>query len=174
MEDSKTVYNVLCMVSDINIKYTKKGDAMATIAVEDQTGSLDVVVFPRSFSEFKSQLFKDGISFVKLRVGRDYRDQKNYVLVECTTIDNQQRESVDQIFGIYLPKKFHLDTKYMSKLKGIVLSHAGKYPMRLYTSRSAVLKLNNEYFVDPDGQLKRDVAHLFQEYNQEKKGSKNG
>jgi len=174
MEDSKTVYNVLCMVSDINIKYTKKGDAMATIAVEDQTGSLDVVVFPRSFSEFKSQLFKDGISFVKLRVGRDYRDQKNYVLAECTTIDNQQRESVDQIFGIYLPKKFHLDTKYMSKLKGIVLSHAGKYPMRLYTSRSAVLKLNNEYFVDPDGQLKRDVAHLFQEYNQEKKGSKNG
>lgn len=172
LDDQKEIVKCLAMVSDIKVKYTKKGDAMATISIEDQTGSLDLVCFPKKWNVLKDQILQKGIAYVSIRIGRDYRDERNYVLQDCKNIETTQKIINEEIFGIYLPKKFHLDVKYMSKLKGIVLSHAGSSPLKLYTGRSTVLKLQNEYNVDPTVGMKMEIKDLFDKYVRSRKKGK--
>ena len=171
LDDQKELVKCLVMISDIKVKYTKKGDAMATLTIEDQTGTIDVVCFPKKWDELKHEILQKGIAYVSFRIGRDFRDERNFILQKVDNIHQVEQQVNEEIFGIYLPKKFHLDVKYMSKLKGIVLSHAGKSPLRLYTSRSSVLKLKNEYYLDPTVGMKMEVKELFDKYvNSKKKG----
>lgn len=173
LDDQKELVKCLVMISDLKVKYTKKGDAMAIITAEDQTGSIDLVCFPKKWHELKPVVSQKGIALITFKIGRDFRDERNFILQKCDLVNGfEEEQQVEEIFGIYLPKKFHLDVKYMSKLKGIILSHAGKYPLRLYTSRSAMLKLKNEYHVDPNLQMKIEIKELFDKYISSKKKGK--
>jgi len=49
---------------------TKKGDAMAFVGFEDLTGRTELLVFPRSFAEFKDALLPDAIGVVSAKVSR--------------------------------------------------------------------------------------------------------
>jgi DNA polymerase-3 subunit alpha len=172
LDDQKELVKCLVMISDVKVKYTKKGDAMATLTIEDQTGTIELVCFPKKWDELKHEILQKGIAYVSFRIGRDFRDERNFILQKVENIHQEEKHVDEQIFGIYLPKKFHLDVNYMSKLKGIVLSHAGKSPLRLYTSRSSMLKLKNEYYVDPTVNLKIEIKELFDKYAKSKKKGK--
>jgi DNA polymerase-3 subunit alpha len=168
-EQSNKLYDVLAMVSTVEVKYTKKGEAMAMVTLEDQTGSLEAVVFPRTWREFKTLFFVGNIIKVSLKVTTDFRDQRGYIVQFGESIlSGGDTPDIDTIFGIYLPEKFNSDPKRMSKLKGVLLSHSGQVPVKIYKSRSSVIKLDHEYEVSPSTDLKRDVVGLFKEYISEK------
>lgn len=168
LDVQKQPVEVLCMIDTINVKYTKKGDTMAIVTVEDQTGMLEMVVFPKSWEQFKDVLKVGSICYFTLRIGTDFRDEKNYVTLGCKSITEVDEVVNETFFGIYLPRKFHLDTQYMSLLKGIVLSYHGNIPLRLYTKRNTMLKLSNEYFIEDSDELRNEVKRLFQSYQLEK------
>lgn len=167
-EPGKTSYEVLCLISGVELKYTKKGEAMANLTVEDQTGTLSCVVFPRSWSEFKTVLSPGRIIKIAVRVNTDFRDQRGYVFDSAQDVSTTQEEEKDSIFGIFLPEKYNTDPNRMSKLKGVLLSHHGNVPVKIYKSRSSVIKLDHEYKINPSTDLKRDVVGLFKEYNLQK------
>jgi DNA polymerase III subunit alpha len=67
----------------VNIKkvFTKKGNnEMAFISLDDQTGVIDLVIFPKIFSSFKSKLFEDNIILVMGKL--DSRDDRISLIVE--------------------------------------------------------------------------------------------
>lgn len=168
-EPGKGFYDILCMVSALDVKYTKKGESMANVTFEDQTGSLTAVAFPRTWAEFKPILTIGKIVRLTVRINTDFRDQKSYVIHEVRDIlGTEVKTQVDSIFGIYVPEKYNSDPQRMSKLKGVLLSHHGEVPVKIYKSRSSVIKLDHEYFVDPTLEFKKDVVGLFKEYNLEK------
>lgn len=59
LESNKDGVSVCCLVTGVKKIFTKKGDAMAIIKVEDFTGSMEAVVFPRSFEKFSQFLKTD-------------------------------------------------------------------------------------------------------------------
>lgn len=168
-EPGNQFYDILCMVSAVEIKYTKKGEAMANVSFEDQTGSLTAVAFPRTWTTEKAALTEGRIVKLTVKINTDFRDQKGYVIHEVRDIFNTT-DIVEQetIFGIFLPEKYNSDPQRMSKLKGVLLSHNGNVPVKLYKSRSSVIKLDHEYKINPSPDLKRDVVGLFKEYNLQK------
>ena len=60
------------IVTALATKYTRRGDFMATFVLEDLAGVLDVMVFPRTMTEYGHVLENDAIVVVKGRV--DLRD----------------------------------------------------------------------------------------------------
>ena len=56
------------MISDIRLLLTKKGDQMAFIKLSDFDGSLEAVIFPESYKEFKSILKPDSCIALKGRL----------------------------------------------------------------------------------------------------------
>ena len=55
------------MIDNFKINTTKRGDTMATCQFEDLTGSVDVLVFPKTFMRYREMIQKDAIVLIKGR-----------------------------------------------------------------------------------------------------------
>jgi DNA polymerase-3 subunit alpha len=62
--DGKNV-TVAGMIVDVRVINTKKGDQMAFVQLEDLQGQCEVVVFPRTYVEYKEKLVPDSIVLIK-------------------------------------------------------------------------------------------------------------
>lgn len=56
------------MIADKTIKYTKDNKVMAFLRVEDLVGSVEVIVFPKSYEKYSAKLAEDNKIFVQGRV----------------------------------------------------------------------------------------------------------
>ena len=56
------------MVEDVRVILTKSGDQMAFIKLMDETGSIEAVIFPKSFVEFKNILKPEACIALKGRL----------------------------------------------------------------------------------------------------------
>ena len=56
------------MIADKTIKYTKDNKVMAFLRVEDLVGSVEVIVFPKSYEKYAAKLTEDGKIFVQGRI----------------------------------------------------------------------------------------------------------
>lgn len=158
--DDKWV-DVLVVVSDVNEKVTKAGARMAVLTVEDQTGSMEVVVFPKTFSEIGTPQVGDIVE-IGVRIGRDRDEQRNYVLNKWSRRTSGVIKDTEQdTMKIFLPRGFAQDEVYISKLKGILLSHHGTTPMSIWISRSTTLQLTEQFSVDVSNEFLDDVKELF-------------
>lgn len=55
------------MIDTFKINTTKRGDTMATCQFEDLTGSIDVLVFPKTFVRYREMIQKDAMVLIKGR-----------------------------------------------------------------------------------------------------------
>lgn len=71
------------MINSIKIKMTKNGKNMAYMNLEDLTGTVEVVVFPRPYTDYRKDLVEDNKVFIIGSV--DMRDEENGKLL-CNKI----------------------------------------------------------------------------------------
>lgn len=69
------------MITDKTIKNTKNGQMMAFVTVEDLLGTVEVIIFPRDFTSFKSMLEVDNKVFITGRVTAN-ADEKGKIICE--------------------------------------------------------------------------------------------
>ncbi len=162
----KEVYEVLVSVMACEVKWTRKGDAMAILQVEDVTGGIEVVVFPNKWTHNKPRLQEGAVVKIKVRVSTNNRDERNYILdsVDLLRGTAERRMVSDRKIMFHLPRGFHSDQKFMSKLKGIFLTHRGDVPVSVYISRSSQADLKNDYLVQPSQTLRDEVKNLYLEF----------
>ena len=55
----KQFYTVAGVVENVRVQTTKRGDNMAFVTIEDMYGTLEIVVFPREYSNYRSILEKN-------------------------------------------------------------------------------------------------------------------
>ncbi len=72
---------IMGMVASVHSIVTKKGDPMAFVTVEDLTGSLEVVVFPRLYEETREMWAEDNLVVVKGKA--DFRDDRPTLIADA-------------------------------------------------------------------------------------------
>ena len=55
------------MITGLNQRYTKAGQPMATFSLEDLTGTVEVIVFPKCFAEYGAKLREDARVLIRGR-----------------------------------------------------------------------------------------------------------
>lgn len=166
----KKYLEVVVLVSGLKTKRTKKGEAMALLTVEDKTAELEFVCFPKSWAKFMGTFGEGAVIKAFVRTGTDFRDEKNYILEGVEVIDTRDEDlDYNRKVGFYLPEKMFRDEDFMSRLKGLFISHPGHYMVECYISRSTVIDLGQEYKVTPSDDLFESYKTLIQEH---KKGNK--
>ncbi len=85
------------MVANVHTIITKKGDPMAFVTIEDLSGSIEVVVFPRLYEETKPIWVEDQLVVVKGKV--DVRDERP------TLVCDAAREYDPMIDGLGRPEQ---------------------------------------------------------------------
>ncbi len=65
------------MITEVKIKYTKNNQVMAFVTLEDLTGSIEIIVFPKTFENYTEVLKEDAKVFIQGRVSQEEdRDSK--------------------------------------------------------------------------------------------------
>ncbi len=69
--------NILALISSVKTKITKSNDTMAFVQLEDVTGGIEMLVFPRIFTENRAVLEEGSVLYISGRISvRDDEDEQ--------------------------------------------------------------------------------------------------
>jgi DNA polymerase-3 subunit alpha len=131
------------VITNLQRKWTRKGDLMAVFELEDLEGSVEVMVFPRTMQEHGPKLEDDTIVLVRGRLENDGDLPKVFA---------QDIEVIEDL-GDNQPVRVRLDPTgggddKIAELKNILSAHPGDSPVELHLSDRRVIRLPDDYAVD--------------------------
>lgn len=111
--------SAIVMLSEVKVRNTKKGDKMAMLRVEDLTGQVDGVVFPKAFERLELLLQTDARLMVWGKVDR--RDEAIQLIVE-------DAEAIDEvkIVMVELDVNTAKDIEQQHRLKQVLVQYRGE------------------------------------------------
>jgi len=133
---------------------TKKGDTMCFAAVEDFTGQIEVIVFPRLFYEVNKLLVLDAAVVVTGRLS--VNDEEIKLLADSiNSLEDLQPEVRIKI------DDSHADSATFAALQKILMRHHGQAVVYLHlTGRKQVIKTEQQYWVAPSPEFINAVESL--------------
>jgi DNA polymerase-3 subunit alpha len=147
------------LVTSLQRKITKRGDAWAMVTVEDLEGALDVLLFPSAYQLASTLLTEDAIITVKGRLSRS-KDQPELHGQEVSVPDLSDGPSGPVV--ISMPST-RCTPPVVEQLKDVLGSHPGvtEVRLRLMTKTSTtVMKLDDRLRVAPGPSLYADLKAL--------------
>ncbi|MDR2043188.1 MAG: DNA polymerase III subunit alpha [Clostridium sp.] len=79
------------MVTNKTIKYTKHNQVMAFLTLEDLVGSVEVVVFPKDYEKYSSQLTEDAKIFVRGRASLEEEKDGKILCEQIASFEEAQQ-----------------------------------------------------------------------------------
>jgi DNA polymerase-3 subunit alpha len=147
------------IVTTYGTRWTRRGELMGSFVLEDLTGVLEVMVFPRTMTEYGHVLENDAIVVVKGRL--DLRDDSpKLVAMEVM----RPEIAIDGGPPVRIRVKLHaLTDDKAARLKGILGEHPGDSPVFVHLEapeKTTVLRLGDELGVDPGNGLFAELRVL--------------
>lgn len=115
----------VCIIKKVSEKKTKNGKNMAFLTLEDMSGEIEGVVFPKTFDDYSMYISKDNIIIVKGRLS--YENDRLSLIV--SKIDNFSTKKV--YTKLYLQISEENEENYEKILKILEFFH-GETPVYLY------------------------------------------
>ena len=100
---------------------TKKRDLMAFASLEDMYGNIEMVIFPKTYSEYRKLIDDDNVVIVKGRLQTDESDVK-LLASEFIDLDNANLKT------LYLK----IEYREYNNIKGLLMENLGKNPVKIY------------------------------------------
>ena len=148
---------IAAVVKAVRVVVTKNSGAeMAFVEVEDDTGTINLVVFPKIFKSTRDFWVDYKPLLISGRV--DSRDDEPSLLVEAIeTLDSVHNQPKD-VF-VRIPEKISIDK--LNDLKRIILENPGQSPVTLvFAGRKKRVKLNVK--ISWTENLARQIAHVIE------------
>jgi len=131
------------VITNLQRKWTRKGDLMAVFELEDLEGAVEVMVFPRTMQEHGPKLADDTIVLLRGRVERG-DDLAKIFAQDIEIVEDLSDNSPVRVR--LAPEHQHQDR--IADLKSILAAHPGDSPVELHLSERQVLRLPDDYAVD--------------------------
>ncbi len=144
---------VAAVVSGVRVITTKKSGAeMAFVKLDDGTGTIEIVVFPKIFKETKD-FWSEGKPL--LVIGKvDFRDETPGIIVDSIEVPDNQSKNDSKDVCINIPKDTNVES--LKKLKTLLTENLGdlnaylnfeggkkvKLPFKIYWDESLAQKIN--------------------------------
>ena len=154
-----TPVTVSGLVTAVQRKITKRGDAWAMVTLEDLEGAIDVLLFPSAYQLAAPYLAQDAILTVKGRLSRS-KDQPELHGQEVTVPDISDGPAGPVV--ISLPST-RCTGPVVEQLKDVLATHPGVTEVRLrLLTRNAtkVMRLDDRLRVTPSPALFADLKQL--------------
>ena len=89
------------VVTNLSKRWTRRGDLMATFDLEDLVSVVEVMVFPKTMTEFGHKLLDDSVVLIKGRLD-SREDSSKFICSEIETFDITLEET-EQSIEVRLP-----------------------------------------------------------------------
>ncbi len=88
--DGKEV-KIFGIISSIRTKITKNNEIMAFVNLEDLDGTLNLIVFPKTYAQYRSEIYEDNIVQISGRISVK-EDEITVIALKVTTFENHNYE----------------------------------------------------------------------------------
>lgn len=117
-QKTKTV-KLVAMISGIKPVTTKKGDRMAIVQLEDLTGQIEAVIFPKTYTEVKDLVQENAMLLIQGKI--DKRDDSLQLIVEeMTSMDQIKSVISSPIILVELTLDDLTDLDRLNRLKALL------------------------------------------------------
>ncbi|MCX7885569.1 MAG: DNA polymerase III subunit alpha [Caloramator sp.] len=114
------------IISQVNIKSTKKNDIMAFAKVEDVFSSIEVLIFPKIYQKCSKMLLEDNMVIIKGRISIREDEQPKIIAED---IEPLKKQSIIDNRKVYIRLNDLSWKKQIENLKPLLLKHKGSNPV---------------------------------------------
>jgi len=152
----KTGVKAIGKLTRVKVITTKKGDEMAFLEIEDETGKVDVTVFPRTYERFKHLLEEEEEETLLLVTGKTEKREGRVKL----TADKLELVGVEELSRMPSPPEEDFPATYSPPPPP--QSFVAERPVAVMSERAIVLQLTPEQVAD--GELMKNLKTVLEEY----------
>lgn len=166
---SKAKVDVVGIITKKESKFTKKGEEFANLHIEDDTGEIECVIFPKSYQAVKPILIEGRALFIKgflekIEVGEsENRGQIIVNHIEELT-DASLEEKMEKSIHIKIDLSKHPQMDMIKKLNDILGSNRGKASVYFHLTGDGepkrVIKAHDHYSVNPTPELLTTILQI--------------
>lgn len=148
------------LISEKTVKFTRNNQQMAFLTVEDLTGAVEVIVFPKIYEKFQSYLKNDEKIFVIGRVAIEEEQNAKIICERIVPFD----DTVKELWLQYPSKEAYFESE--PKLLSILQNSDGADEVVIYVSDvKAVKRLGKNRSVKADSYLIRNLEEYLGQNN---------
>ncbi len=159
--DQKRTMTLAGQITAKKVILTKKGDKMCFATLEDLSGKIECIVFPRAFAEFEQVLNSDGPILVEGTVNLQESPRK----ILADKIHPLKEHAETRITGVRVNVQLaDLSELKLSKLRQVLLSYRGSTPLHMVIESNegrARLPLGENFMINPTAQLAHQINEVF-------------
>jgi len=141
---------------------TKKGDRMGFSTLEDLSGKIECVIFPKTFAEFESVLAGDWPVAITGQVNLAETPRKFFP----SKVKKIDEEASQRVTGVTVSVEMEdLGPQKLEKFRQVLLSYRGTVPLHvtlLHQGVQADVSLGQEYLINPTPQFAAMINELFE------------
>lgn len=157
----KRDFTVGGMISEKKVILTKKGDKMCFATLEDHSGKIECLVFPRVFAEYEALLQSEEPIMMMGQVNLSEEPRKFFP----TKIQKLKDQAEERVTGVRINVKMdQLNPQKLERFKQVLLSYRGTVPGQIIFEGSDIrarMRLNQDFLVNPTPQLAAKINELF-------------
>lgn len=157
----KRDFTVGGMITEKKVILTKKGDKMCFATLEDHSGKIECLVFPRVFAEYESLLQSEEPIMMMGQVNLSEEPRKFFP----TKIQKLKDQAEERVTGVRINVKMEqLNPQKLERFKQVLLSYRGTVPGQIIFEGSDIrarMRLNQDFLVNPTPQLAAKINELF-------------
>lgn len=113
---------------------TKRKEAMLIATLEDLTGAIQLVVFPKTYEKFSAMLNNDAIVVVRAKINRDMKtDEFNLLVDTVEQLDEGKKERV-----LHIDIDGVEDKNILDRIKAVLLEFSGPESVYLHVHNETV------------------------------------
>jgi DNA polymerase-3 subunit alpha len=157
----KTSVKVAGVIESLKIKRTKRGEKMAIMTLEDQTGSMEVVVFPDAFDRYSPLLKSDEPLLVTGTAEIDESAAK-IIAQEINTLENVRRDAI-KLIELALPQNV-MKREILEGIKDILFRYPGEslvhFRVNAGEGKELLIAAHPRYRVSPCHEMIHEIEIL--------------
>ena len=143
------------LLSDCKRIVTKRGDTMLLASLEDLTGSIPLVVFPRAYEKCAPFLNDDEAVIIKGKLNRDFRTEELNVMAESI----EPLQELEKVRSLRIELVDLTDKKVLGLMKDALVLHHGEDPVTIRMDGKNV-ELGKNLWVDINPDLVEQLEKL--------------
>jgi DNA polymerase-3 subunit alpha len=159
-DPSKRNMTIAGLITEKKVINTKKGDKMAFVTIEDLSGKIECIFFPKSYMECFEELESDEplvfSGYVRLS-----DDRRSFYV---NSIKKITEESDDRVSAVRIKiDTLSINEHTLPRLKQVLLSFRGSVPAHIIFESMdgrAKMNLNDNYLINPTPQMAARVNDL--------------
>lgn len=141
------------MISSARRIITQKGQPMCFLKVEDFTGSIDVVVFPKEYEAYKETLQEDSVVIISGKVETDEKSEDVKLICCGISVFPKELERAEVLISADVKEK------QFQELRNIFKVFRGNIPVYMHIG-SKVFLIGQKYWVRKDRKLINGVTRI--------------